>query len=459
VAPRVENGGGERDEHDRDGDRMRIAVGQLPAHTLGDAAAALAEAVSVVGEAGRAGAELCVLPEATYPAYVIGSAAAAREVLATGPDPLATFTRAARTAGCAVVVGLVLDRPGGPGNAGLENAALLIGADGSIHARTAKRFLWHFDHEWFVAGRESPVHDGIGMLVCADARLPEIAADLAGRGARLIANPTAWVTALPPPEGTNSQAEFLWRVRALENRVVGVAATKVGTEADTVIYAGRSQIVGADGTVLAVASATEPDLLVADVALPDSHHEELAVDDPDLAPSSPPPGPPFPPAVRPPLRAGFVQVAVLSDDDLLDHLNGHAIDLAVGPGGVLRRGDAAVVCFTGDELLDPRAARAAAAAGTEFIAWLADRVSTPLVEAVARTRALENRVFVLLWRPAAEGGPCVIDPAGVVVARAAAPRFAVQASCLRAATATKAMAPGTDAWDTLDSLARSAFDP
>jgi len=136
-----------------------------------------------------------------------------------------------------VVVGLVLERAGTAANGtvkpGLENAAVLIDADGIVRAQAAKRFLWHFDREWFVAGDESPVEMGVGMLVCADARLPEIAVDLAGRGARIIANPTAWVTSLPPPEGTNSQAEFLWRVRAFENRVVGVAATKVGTEADT----------------------------------------------------------------------------------------------------------------------------------------------------------------------------------------------------------------------------------
>jgi predicted amidohydrolase len=128
---------------------------------------------------------------------------------------------------------------------------------------------------------------------------------------------------------------------------------------------------------------------------------------------------------------------------------------------VLRRGDAAVATLSDDDLLDPRAARAAALAGVEFVVWLAHRVSTPFVEEVARTRALENRVFVLLWRPSEHGGPIVVDPGGAVVARAAGPRFAVQASCLRAATATKAMAPGTDAWDAVGALdlTLAALDP
>jgi predicted amidohydrolase len=425
------------------GEPMRIACAQLEARDLSDAPTALEEALAAVAAAGRAGAQLCVLPEATYPAYVLGSAAAARHVIAAGPDPLAAFADAARQAGCAVVVGLVLEAAG---ERGLENAAVLIDATGTVRSRTAKRFLWHFDREWFVRGRESPVHEldgrtGVGMLVCADARLPEIGVDLAGHGARIIANPTAWVTSMPPPEGTNSQAEFLWRVRALENHVVGVAATKVGIEADTVIYAGRSQIVAADGCVIAMASATAPELLVADVEVPDRALPER----PGTAPFTGD-------AVRPVLRPGFVQVAVLTHDDLLDQLDAHAIDLAVGPSGVLRAGDASVASFSDDDLLDPRAARAAALVGTEFIVWIARRVSTPLVEAVARTRALENRVFVLLWRPSDEGGPCVIDPGGTVVARAAGPRFAVQAACLRAAAATKAMAPGSDAWDAVRQL-------
>ena len=94
-------------------------------------------------------------------------------------------------------------------------------------------------------------------------------------------------------------------------------------------------------------------------------------------------------------------------------------------------------------------------------------MSTPFVEAVARTRALENRVFVLLWRPSPDGGPCVVDPNGAVIARAptdargTAPRFAVQAACLRAAAATKTMAPGTDAWTDVANLgfARSVVNP
>ena len=414
--------------------RLRIACGQLQARDLADAPAALADALEAVAGAGTAGAQLCILPEATYPAYVLGSAETARAAIAAGPDPVVAFSDAARDAGCTVVVGLVLEGPHG-----LENAAVLIDADGVVQARAAKQFLWHFDREWFAPGGAGSLHEGIGMLVCADARLPEIGLDLAARGVRVIANPTAWVTSMPPPAGTNSQAEFLWRVRALENRVVAAAATKVGTEADTVIYAGRSQIVGPDGTVLAIGSVDGPELVVADVELP--------VPSTRATPNAPGDAATDGAWQRPPLRPGFVQVALLTDVDLLPRLDGHSVDVVVGPSGVLRHGDVAVHSFRDDELIDPRPARAAARAAAELLVWHARRVATSLVEEVARTRALENRVFVLVWRPAAAGGPFVVDPAGAVIARAGASRFAVQASCLRAAAATKAMAPGTDAFD------------
>jgi predicted amidohydrolase len=367
---------------------------------------------------------------------VLGSAAAARAVIDAGPDAVACLAEAARRARCAVVAGVVLEA-----DAGLENAAVLLDAAGTLRARAGKRFLWHFDREWFACGRVSPVVDDIGMLVCADARLPEIGLDLAARGARVIANPTAWVTAQPPPAGTNSQAEFLWRVRALENRVVAVAATKVGTEAGSVIYAGGSQIVAADGRVLARGSATEPELVIADVELPDPR----------------PPATTAPPLVRtpvrPPLRPGFLNVAVLTDDDLLATLDGHRIDVVVGRRGVLRAArDVTYAGFSDNGFVDPRPARAAALHGVELFVWHARSVRTPLVEEVARTRALENRVFVAVWRPAAAGGPLIADPSGAVLARAAGDRFVVQAACLRAAAATKVMAPGSDAWDAVAQL-------
>src|SRR5439155_2759142 len=100
------------------------------------------------------------------------------------------------------------------------------------------------------------------------ARIPSIAGTLARNGARLLVNSTAWVVSQPPPVGTNPQAEFLWRVRALENRCAAVAASEAGPEAGGVQDSGRSQTVAADGAVVAIAPAPPPELLAARGDLP-----------------------------------------------------------------------------------------------------------------------------------------------------------------------------------------------
>ena len=75
---------------------MRIACAQLAAHDLARRAGGARRGARGRGRGrARRAPTLCVLPEATYPAYVLGSAAAAREVIAAGPDPVAAFADAA----------------------------------------------------------------------------------------------------------------------------------------------------------------------------------------------------------------------------------------------------------------------------------------------------------------------------------------------------------------------------
>lgn len=414
----------------------RVACAQLEARDLHDALRSLDDAVAMVLAAGDAGADLCILPEGTYPAYVLGSAAAARDVLAAGPDPSAVLGDAARRAGLEVVAGLVVDTP-----AGLLNAAVHLGADGRERARVGKRFLWDFDREWFVPGGDPAVAGGVGMLVCADARLPEIPRGLVRGGATLLVNSTAWVTPVPPPEGTNPQAEFLWRVRALEAGVPAAAATKVGSEAGMAIYSGCSQIVDARGEVVAMAGPVGPELLVADVEVPERPHPPF--DDTDEAMGEP---------VRPESRDGHVYVVALSHGDLGDVVSTRDAHVVVAPGRSLTTRDlpgSSVATVAGDAMLVAGPARRAARQGAVVLVWWAEEVSSPFVETVARARAFENRVFVVVWRNPSDGGPFVVSPAGRVIARAPAPgaRHAVAASCLWADAANKEMAPGTDVWD------------
>lgn len=237
----------------------------MEGRTLDQAPESLEVCRGLVAEAASGGAEVVVLPEGCYPAYVLGSAEAGREALAAGPVPEEAFGVLAAEHGVTLVAGLVLDSP-----RGLLNAAVTFGPDGAVLARTAKRFLWHFDHSWFVAGEESAVVDvpfgRVGALVCADARQPAIARGMMGEGAGLICDPTAWVTSTPGAPH-NIQPDFLIQARCIENGIVMACASKAGFEGPTVAYAGRSMIVGPEGDVLAEAPERGDMLVSADVSL------------------------------------------------------------------------------------------------------------------------------------------------------------------------------------------------
>jgi predicted amidohydrolase len=246
---------------------LRLACAQLPAHGIEDGETALGEALAAVAEAARRGADLLVLPECTYPAYLILHTPPAVP-LRPDHEVEALFAASAREHGIAVMAGLAQ----GVLTGSARNAAVLFDDTGTPVLRTAKRFLWDFDGRWFTPGDGSPVADlagvRLGGLVCADARLPEIARSLALQGARLILDPTAWVTSGRDPRMlSNPQPEFLMQVRALENGVFIAAANKVGTEQDAVVYCGRSGIFAPDGSVAATASSHEPEILTADVDL------------------------------------------------------------------------------------------------------------------------------------------------------------------------------------------------
>ena len=470
----------------------RVAVGQLEGRPLAEAAAALDACGRLVADAARAGADVVVLPEGAYPAYVLGSADAARAALAAGPDPLEAFGAMARAGGLTLVAGIVLDgghrrAPGVDSAGGLLNAAVAFGPDGSVLGSTAKRFLWHFDSCWFSAGDDSPVWTSaagrLGALVCADARLPEIARLLAVRGAGLVCDPTAWVTPRPGAP-SNIQPEFLLAARAAENGVVVAAASKCGFEGDAVAYTGRSMIVGPGGDVLAEAG-TEEGIVVADVDLaglprpPVARRPELygRLAAPDLGPA------PGPTATR--VRVAAANSPDAARPDRLAALSRHGVSLvAVPPGagdvaglardsglwvagpeavaspvaGVVARFPRAhgaeataqslappaptpvgrVAVLSGVDVAVPEQARVAALEGAEVLVVCSGWA--PL--AMLRARAAENRVFVVAAVP---GRTVVVAPSGVILADAPADRpFLCAADLFLPEAADKAMAPGTD---------------
>lgn len=255
---------------------FRVACLQTPAFSLEQGREAAAYLLDQVSQAAalQPKPNLILLPECAYPAYFLAPLEGGDldQCLRSqgAPDTSefrAALSEAARRHRLAIAAGLAL-----PGGGGLENALVLWDEEGREVARTAKLFLWHFDSCWFSPGRDVAVAQvagvRVGLFICADGRLPEIPRLLALQGADLLLDATNWVTSgRTAAQLPNAQADYMMRVRAMENRVYLAAANKVGREADTVVYCGKSQVIGPDGTVLAQAGSADPQIIVADLPL------------------------------------------------------------------------------------------------------------------------------------------------------------------------------------------------
>ena len=240
-----------------------VAAVQTRAHDRADFTERWPALLAQVAAAAESGARLVVVPEGTVPAYVIGAAPVdASQLEAAAQDVIAV---AART-GATIVYGGAR-----AGEHGLANSAYVVTPAGIV-GYADKCLLWHFDRRWFTAGSAlEPVDTPVGRLgvfICADGRIPTIPSTLVARGAQILVVPTAWVTSGRDPHALeNLQADLMIPVRARENGVPLVAANKAGVEARSVAYCGKSQIVAADGTVVALASQDEETTLHATVAI------------------------------------------------------------------------------------------------------------------------------------------------------------------------------------------------
>jgi predicted amidohydrolase len=246
---------------------VRVALVQLRAFDLEQAAEGLRYTLEMVDRAAAERPHLIVLPEVAYPAYFLRSREEYRQVRPLDGDGLVrTFGGKAAEHGAYLAVGVAFPLESGE----VANSALLFGPDGSLVGRYDKSFLWHFDRRWFRGGDHYPVFETplgrLGLLICADGRLPEIARCLALAGAQVIVDSTAWVSwGRHPEELSNPQAEYMMSARAVENGVWVVAAGKVGIEAGSIVYCGRSCVIDPQGRMLASAGTEEEAVLTFDL--------------------------------------------------------------------------------------------------------------------------------------------------------------------------------------------------
>ena len=243
---------------------MLIAVAQTEPK-LAEVARNVESAIAWMEQAAAQGVKLLVLPEAALTGYVFDSAEEARASALEVPGPeVEALAAAAGRLGLYTVCGLIeRDRDL------LRNTAVLVGPEtadgaagpGALLGRYSKTHLPFLGVDRFVTPGDSvPVFDTpigrIGIEICYDLRFPELSRSLALQGADFIAHPTNW------PLAATTNADFMTRTRALENRVYLLTSNRCGSERGAE-FCGWSQICDPSGSRIVETGKVGEALLVA----------------------------------------------------------------------------------------------------------------------------------------------------------------------------------------------------
>jgi NAD+ synthase (glutamine-hydrolysing) len=245
---------------------LRLAAAQLNT-VVGDLAGNVDRILGALAAAEAAGADLCVVPELAIPGYP-------PEDLLLKPgfvaDNVAALEKvAAATGRCAVVVGYVAPLPSTAGGRGLSNAAAIC-AGGRVVGTYRKHLLPNYgvfdEQRWFTPSDEQPALFGVagawvGISVCEDVWFPGGPVAQQGRaGADVVVN----LNASPYHRGRRAERLAMLSERVAEADCAIAYVNQVGGQ-DELVFDGDSQIVAADGTLLASGAQFATDLLVVDI--------------------------------------------------------------------------------------------------------------------------------------------------------------------------------------------------
>lgn len=241
---------------------MKIACIQQRAQGIGEYDSVFSNLLTLTEAAAGAGVDLIVQPEAAYPAYFLGiDEEMKKKALARSEEYVAAIAAVAKRRSVHIVAGVAL-----PVDGDVYNAGIMFDDHGRELGRAYKSNMWHFDAQWFRPGSEYKAFDTrfgrMGIMVCADGRMPEIARILAQDGARIIIDLVNLTAAAARPEALmNQQYAFILPVRAMENGVWLLVADKAGLEAKTASYLGRSMVIDPSGVIVADASPDKQEIL------------------------------------------------------------------------------------------------------------------------------------------------------------------------------------------------------
>ena len=259
--------------------KLKVACLQVRAREYKDRAENKKNILKMIDKAAEAHPQLMVLPECAYPAYYLSPLIVKHpeEFYQSTLDLIAKIKERAKKYKCYIALGIVENDLT---KKTLYNSALLINPEGKQIGCFRKSYLWHFDSHWFSTDDQYPVFETefgkIGMFICADGRLPEIVRCLSLQGADILIDLTNWVTAGFKEENlSNPQVEYMIPTRALENRTWIIAANKVGMEAKTILYCGKSAVFTPEGEVAKIASSYQEEILFYEISLEEAKEKSI----------------------------------------------------------------------------------------------------------------------------------------------------------------------------------------
>lgn len=185
--------------------------------------------------AGQRGADLAIAPELALSGFHFVSRIG-MDWIAPQPDRwLSAVAAAARRTGVAVLLGAP-ERDARDYT--VHNSAFLFDTDGLMVGRSRK--LNVAADGWSMAGAETaPIYwrsMPLGVLVCADAYTPDIAARLATQGASLLVSPANWG---PGEHGPNGE----WEARSRETGLPLIVCNRSGRDGNLDFSAAESLVI------------------------------------------------------------------------------------------------------------------------------------------------------------------------------------------------------------------------
>lgn len=223
--------------------------------------------------------DIILFPECTYPGYMVGfDEKITKNSMKKLDDLIKIISAKSMQYNCYIAFGTVLES-----KSGYENAALVFDRKGNLIHKHVKNNMWHFDKKSFVQGKQYDVFDTdigkMGVIICADGRLPESCAVLAKKGAKLILDLTNLTTAgYDVKKLSNQQYEFMLQTRAAENGVYIAVCCKSGTESSCVKNLGRSMIINPEGKILKELPPDTEEILFTEINLKNENDNNSVID-------------------------------------------------------------------------------------------------------------------------------------------------------------------------------------